>query len=172
VLLAAVNVSQWIAAVAAIASAFAAIAAWAAVRVAARSAEEDRRRRDLADLRVLHEELLAAPVAITTDPTPDSLEFAYGHVNRAAAVAGHPIPAALDKLKAACWNDIQVDQSPSQYTASCSRVRPDRPILSIVRARSVAKSSPATIEAMRMTASMVGVGTDRCRARSVRNTIE
>ena len=59
-----------------------------------------------------------------------------------------------------------------QNAASCSRVSPDRPMLSMVRARSAAKSSPATMEAMWITASMVGVGTDRCRARSVRNTIE
>lgn len=62
--------------------------------------------------------------------------------------------------------------SPGQNAASCSRVSPDRPMLSMVRARSAAKSSPATMEAMWITASMVGVGTDRCRARSVRNTIE
>src|SRR5215475_15287951 len=45
-------------------------------------------------------------------------------------------------------------------------------MLSMVRARSAAKSSPATLEAMWITASMVRVGTDRCRARSVRNTVE
>jgi len=62
--------------------------------------------------------------------------------------------------------------SPGQNAASCSRVSPDRPMLSMVRAGSAAKSSPATMEAMWITASMVGVGTDRCRARSVRKTIE
>ena len=45
-------------------------------------------------------------------------------------------------------------------------------MVSIVRARSAATSYPATMEAMRITASMVGVGTDRRRARSVQNTIE
>jgi hypothetical protein len=61
---------------------------------------------------------------------------------------------------------------PGQNAASCSRVSPDKPMLSMVRARSAAKSSPATTDAMWITESMVGVGTDRCRARSVRNTIE
>lgn len=59
-----------------------------------------------------------------------------------------------------------------QNTASCSRVIPDRRMFSMVRARSAAKSSPATMDAMWITASIVGVGTDTCRARSVRNTIE
>jgi hypothetical protein len=45
-------------------------------------------------------------VGAREDPPPDSLEFVYAHVNRAAAVAGHPVPAALDKPKAARWNDI------------------------------------------------------------------
>ncbi len=86
------------------------------------------------------------------------------------------VPSAGSRLcgsLARAWlTPLGTMSSPGQNAASCSRVSPDRPILSMVRARSAAKSSPATMEAMWITASMVGVGTDRCRARSVRNTIE
>ena len=41
-----------------------------------------------------------------------------------------------------------------------------------LRARSPAKSRPVTTDARWITASIVGVGTERCRARSVRKTSE
>jgi hypothetical protein len=75
--------------VAAIASAVAALAAWAAVSVAARSGEDDRRRQRIADLVVVQEWLLSAR-ELLDDPTSffTSVDPIYQRLRGSIAVAG------------------------------------------------------------------------------------